>query len=213
MTRFPVRTALVLALLTALIPVAPRAESAGDIDARLAVEEAEVRDRIVTALAIAQGLRLRGRTIMIAIQEIERAKRSLRDISPTDPDREKLEARLALLIERRKRVDQELDAEFDAYLELIGELSSTLWPRLRRVGENLVSELEERDLGRLANLLPIVRAHAEYLNRQGSLGLETMEQWRNEIDDSRQMRENRMKRERRNPDLSADEELQGDRDI
>lgn len=175
--------------------------------AMLAVEEAELRERMITALAVAEGLRLRGRTILIAMSEIERVRRTLRDVSPLDAERSRLGARLEVLEERRRKVSALVDQEFKAYLEIVGEIADDLWPRLRRVGGDLDADLESRRLDQLRELLPMLRAHAEQLNRQGSLSQTDAQEWRQAIDDTYELREDKLRQrnERELPPLEDSE--------
>ncbi|MGF1658879.1 MAG: hypothetical protein ACFCUS_05580 [Rubrimonas sp.] len=162
--------------------------------ALLALEEAELRERMVTALAIAEGLRLRGRTVLVAMTEIDRVRAALREFSPTDPERAPLEARLNVLETRRIEVGRIVDEEFEAYLAIVAELASDLWPRLRRVGGDLEADLRDRRLSRLGELMPILRAHVEEMNRDGALDAEAAMRWRREVDDSYAFREERLRR-------------------
>lgn len=162
--------------------------------ALLALEEAELRERMVTALAVAEGLRLRGRTVLVAMTEIDRVRAALREFSPADPERAPLEARLNVLETRRIEVGKVVDEEFEVYLAVVAELSSDLWPRLRRVGGDLETDLRERRLSRLGEMMPLLRAHVEEMNRTGALDAETALRWRREVDDSYAFREERLRR-------------------
>ena len=162
--------------------------------ALLALEEAELRERMVTALAIAEGLRLRGRTVLVAMTEIDRVRAALREFSPADPERAPLEARLNVLETRRIEVGRIVDEEFEAYLAIVAELASDLWPRLRRVGGDLEADLRDRRLSRLGELMPLLRAHVEEMNRAGALDADAAMRWRREVDDSYAFREERLRR-------------------
>ncbi|MGF1554553.1 MAG: hypothetical protein ACFBWO_18925 [Paracoccaceae bacterium] len=152
--------------------------------ARLAVEEAELRERMITALAVAEGVRLKGRTVLVALTELRRVRRTLSELSPTDPERRALERRLDRLEGRRRAVTEELDREFATYLEIVAEISTDLYPRLNRVGEALGEALLSRRLENLSDLLPITRAHIVELNREGDLSAAALQAWREEIDDT-----------------------------
>lgn len=160
--------------------------------ALLAIEEAELRERMITALAIAEGVRLRGRTILVAISELDRVQRALTQLSPTDPARAALEARVARLEGRRAEISGVVDREFDSYVAVVTEIAGELWPRLRRVGRQLEEDLEGRRLDRLGALLPLLRAHVGELNRTGGLPAEALGRWRTEIDDSYALRKRRL---------------------
>lgn len=172
-------------------PEAPHSDAAA---ALLAVEEAELRERMVTALAIAEGLRLRGRTVLVAMSEIDRVRAALKEMSPVAPERGALEARLDVLETRRIDVSRAVDEEFEAYLAVVGELASDLWPRLRRVGGELEADLRERRLSRLGDLMPLLRAHVEEMNKAGRLDADAAGRWRREVDDSFALREERLRR-------------------
>lgn len=152
--------------------------------ALLAIEEAELRERMVTALAIAEGVRLKGRTVLVALSELRRVRRVLSELSPTDPRRRRLETRIDALEAKRRAVGEEVDREFRGYLDIVGEISTDLWPRLDRVGGVLEKTLTDRRLENLTELLPLMRGHVEELNREGSLSTDAAERWRREVDDT-----------------------------
>ncbi|MEM1342973.1 MAG: hypothetical protein AAGI34_00170 [Pseudomonadota bacterium] len=207
-----------LALFALLWPVASAqaddpAEYSSDLDAALlAIEEAELRERMITALAVAEGLRLRGRTVLVALTELTRVRRALADLSPTDPRRSALEARLTSLEQRQDEVSAVVEDEFRSYVGIVSDISTDLWPRLRRVGADLEADLLARNLERLNDLLPLLQTHVEEMNRSENLAPDALERWRTEIDDTYDLRRQR----RENPLGSgpyADPSAKSDRDI
>ena len=209
----PFLVAFAMSVLSAALVSAQSARSNDAAAALLALEEAELRERMVTGLAIAEGLRLRGRTVLVAITEIDRVHAALTDLDPTDPERTRLARRLETLEHRRVEVSAGLDLEFRAYIEVVSEISSGLWPRLRRVGGELEDELRSRNLSRLGELMPLLRAHVEEFNRDGALSAEASQRWRREIDDSFALREERLRR-RLDPERPVvDGDAETDQDI
>lgn len=190
--------AIVLAVMLCLWPGWSSAESnqtkKQNLNAALlALEEAELRERMITALALAENLRLRGRTVLVAINEINRVRRAIRDLGPFDPDRARLEKRVEQLDRRRKQVTDLVDAEFEKYLALVAELGGDLWPRLTRVGSQLHQDLEDRGLERLSGLFPILREHVEQFNRSGSASAQQIIEWRRMVDDTYRMRQKKLR--------------------
>ena len=198
--------ALFLALLLALpagaqppepVP-APQANGNGNGkaagDALLALEEAELRERMVTALAIAESVRMRGRTILVAMSEIARVRRSIEKLNPYSERRRELEDRLALQERRRAELEDEVERMFDEYLRLVATVATDLWPRLRRVSGRLGEDLARRQLGQLSELYPVMRGHVEEYNRTGAENVTQgmTERWRREIDDTWERRLDRL---------------------
>jgi len=184
------RMGLLLLAVLAAAPAAPRAEEpplTGDA-ARLAIEEAELRERMITALAIAESVRLRGRTILVAMTEIARVRRSVDKLAPDSDRRAGFEARLDRLEARRRALDAEVDREFLSYLEIVSELAGDLWPRLERVGSQVAAGLAERRLSRLADLYPVVAGHIAEFHRAETVTRGMTGRWRAEIDDSYYLR-------------------------
>jgi len=161
-------------------------------EARLAVEEAELRERMITALAIAESVRLRGRTILVAMTEISRVRRSVQKLPPLSDERAAFEARLRRLEQRRIALDREVTEEFESYLAIVSELASDLWPRLNRVGDQVAEGLKERRLARLLKLYPLLHSHIEEYNRLGSVTRGITERWRAEIDDTYLLRREKL---------------------
>ncbi|MEO0819729.1 MAG: hypothetical protein AAF074_04790 [Pseudomonadota bacterium] len=181
--------------------------------ALLAVEEAELRERMITALAIAEGVRLRGRTVLVAMSELARVRRAIAGLSAADPNRPKLQARIDALENRRIAVSAIVDQEFDTYVEVVGEIAVELWPRLRRVSNALAEDLETRRLGKLGEMLPLLRAHVEEMNRAGGITSEALLRWRSDVDDTFDRRRDRL-RDRKSPETAIPETVEkGDRDI
>jgi hypothetical protein len=188
-----VAAALALALAAAGPGPARAQEALSQEDALRAVEEAELRERIVTALAIAESVRLRGRTILVAMSEIGRVRRRVERLDPTSERRAEFEERLARLEERRAEMDAELDDEFLVYLEIVSELAGGAWSRIDRVGGQVLESLEERRIERLQQLYPIVRGHIEEFHRAGAVTRAVTGRWRREIDDTYDLRRERLR--------------------
>ncbi|MGF1500891.1 MAG: hypothetical protein ACFBSD_03665 [Paracoccaceae bacterium] len=162
---------------------APGVEAAPG-DARLAVEEAELRERLITALAIAESVRLRGRTILVAFSEYGRVRERIDRLGPTSERRVEYEARLAKLERRLVALDLEVDEEFNAYLEIVSELAGNLWSRLDRVGDAVAEDLKARRLARLHQIYPLVKAHIEEFHRAERVTRGMIDRWRAELDDT-----------------------------
>ena len=202
-----------LALAALLAPMPGSAQQAnGEMSevARLAVEEAELRERMMTALVIAESVRLRGRTILVAMSEISRVRRSVSRLSPDSERRAEFESRLARLEARRKELDAEVDREFLSYLEIISELAGDLWARLDRVGDDVATGLEERRLSRLRELYPLVHRHIEEFHKAETVTRGMTRRWRAEIDDTYDLR---LEKRMREPEPFIDDEGKSEEDI
>ncbi|GMG85338.1 hypothetical protein LNKW23_45580 [Paralimibaculum aggregatum] len=186
-------SAVALLGLAALALPPARAQAQSTEQAMLAVEEAELRERLMTALAVAESVRLRGRTILVAMSEIGRVRRRVDKIDPTSERRAEFEARLKKLELRRIELDGEVDTEFQSYIVLIAEISEELWSRIDRVGDGLARDLAERRLSRLAQLYPVVKRHIEEFNKARSVTQAVTERWRREVDDTYEMRQERLR--------------------
>ena len=186
--RMALWTGLLAVLLAGALPARAEEEPLTGEAARLAIEEAELRERMITALAIGESVRLRGRTILVAILEIQRVARSVAKLSPGSESRRDYEQRLAALRERLRALDAEVDREWLSYLEIVSELAGDLWPRLERVGTEVAAGLAERRLSRLADLYPVVAGHIEEFHRAETVTQGMTTRWRAEIDDSYYLR-------------------------
>ncbi len=177
----------------------------------LALEEAELRERLVTALAVAESIRLRGRTILVAMSEIGRVRRRVQRIDPASERRAEFEARLRRLEERRIELDAEVDEEFRTYLVLVSEIAGSLWTRVDRVGQGLSESLAERRLSRLHELYPVVRSHVQEFASAETVTRAATDRWRREIDDTYDMRQERLSRARRaEPDVTNQDDSEED---
>lgn len=210
-----VRSLAVLAALAAPLALSgpATAQSRANLSAEealLALEEAELRERLMTALAVAESVRLRGRTILVAMSEIGRVRRRVEKIDPTSERRAEFEQRLQRLEQRRIELDGEVDAEFQSYIVLVSELSDGLWSRIDRVGQGLLLSLDERRLSRLAQLYPVVMAHVEEFNRAQSVTRGVTQRWRREIDDTFEMRQERLRSLPPEPALGNSDEKEED---
>lgn len=154
----------------------------------LAAEEARLRERIVLALAVAESVRLRGRTILVAMSEIERVRARIATLAPDSGRRAEFDQRLAALEARRVELDREVDEEFLSYVTLVSDLAAVLFTRVNRVGDSVHAELEGLAMRRLTDLYPLLSEHIEEFNRDGGVGREATDRWRREIDDTYEMR-------------------------
>lgn len=194
MMRITRRLAALAAALALLVAQPLPAQAPATLEeARLAVEEADLRARIVTALAVAESIRLRGRTVLVAMSEIGRVRRRVEQLDVQSENRAEFENRLTKLESRRAELDAELDAEFESYLELVSELASALWSRIDRVGGAVEQDLASRRIERLRELAPVVHGHIEEFNRLKSVTRAVTERWRREIDDTYDMRQERLR--------------------
>ncbi|MGF1445032.1 MAG: hypothetical protein ACFBRM_02395 [Pikeienuella sp.] len=176
------------------LPAASQSRAPGNIQqALLAVEEAELRERIMTTLAVAESVRLRGRTILVAMSEIGRVRRRLEKIDPTSPNRAAFEERLRKVEQRRVELDREVDEEFLSYLELVSEIAGEVWTRVDRVGDELSAGLAERRLAQLVKLYPVVRSHIQEFNQAETVTRAITDRWRREVDDTYEMRQQRLR--------------------
>ncbi len=194
MSRLPLPAGLLgLALAAAALAPPPEARAQGLQQALLAVEEAELREKMMTALAVAESVRLRGRTILVAMSEIARVRRRLEKIDPTSKNRATFEERLRRVELRRAELDREVDEEFLVYLELVSEIAGEIWSRIDRVGDGLSQNLADRRLAQLGKLYPVVKAHIEEFNKADTVTSAVTDRWRREIDDTYEMRQERLR--------------------
>jgi hypothetical protein len=164
--------------------------------ASLAFEEAELRERLMTALAVADGVRTQGRTLYVAMAETERLLQVLTRLDPADPGHREYTARLGELVRRQEAMAEGLDQDFAVYVGIVEDLARTIRPRLQRIGEALATRLADLGLTRLQTLQPLLQQHVEELNRSRVLTATIRERWLAEIDDSRVQRDERFRRER-----------------
>lgn len=160
--------------------------------ALLAMEEAELRERMLALLILSDSIRLRGRALLVAIGELHRVRRSLAAMDSTDPSKLRLENRLLKLETRRREVETTLDQEFQNYVTGVSELGNDLWPRLRRVGEQFPDLLRRRNLTRLERYLPVLQRHIEEFNRSSAVNASALIEWRRTLDDTFIERRNRL---------------------
>lgn len=180
-----IRTLLIVLLaLAPLSPAMAQSNATTTEEALLAVEEAELRERMMTALMIAQSVRLRGRTILVAMSQISHIRRIIDQLDPLSKNRPSYEERLRRLEVRRAELEDEVGREWEAYLEIVSTLAGDLWPRISRAGDQIADGLEERRLPLLAKLYPVMKTHLEEFNKSETVTRGMTERWRSEVDDT-----------------------------
>jgi hypothetical protein len=207
---------IVAALLAGLL-ASPIAAATAEDDkeprdaASLAFEEAELRERLMTALAVADGVRTQGRTLYVAMAETERLVQVLTRLDPADPAQRDYAERLGELIRRQEAMAAALDRDFATYVGIVEDLARTIRPRLKRIGETLATKLADLGLTRLQALQPLLQQHVEELNRSRVLTASIRERWLAEIDDSRARRDERF--HHRRPPAAATPRQKGEKEI
>ena len=170
---------------------APGEQLPSEPPAALALDEAEVRERMMTAVAIANGIRTQGRALFLARHQTRTVEGHLRALPPVDSRRADYEKRLAALVARQQELDATIDRDFDAYLRILEEILKRPRVRVRRIGEQLAKDLGARQLDALATLLTLLRSHLEEGAQGGILGAEKPRKWLEAIDETRAQRRER----------------------